>query len=121
MNALLKITATSDSPKKDYNELVLTQDFVIVRHWAICYRNLKVTRDTPEETYVPRSAFLRGGEAVSMVTTCFGVDVTNRLLGHIRKDYLSRFPNNILKHIASYLGTIDIINLNQVSGIVHCG
>lgn len=117
---LFECDGQAPSPSKDYGQLQLTLDKVILRWWKISLRNNEDTRH-PGEIKDSYEDFYHDEAAQREVWRFFGPVILNYCLALVRGqfDWLVRLPLPIQIRILSYVDLNDIPQLSLVCKLFH--
>ncbi|CAF1068028.1 unnamed protein product [Didymodactylos carnosus] len=108
--------AEAPSPSKDYGQLQITTDKVLLRWWKITLRNIEGTiypgeiKDSYEDFYHDEIAQLEIQRIFGQITLDYCL---NLVRGHI--DWLNRLPEKLQVHILSFVNLEDVPQISLVS------
>ncbi|CAF0884936.1 unnamed protein product [Adineta ricciae] len=113
---LFECDSQAPSPSKDYGQLQITMDKVILRWWKITLRNIEGAM-YPGEIKDSYEDFYHDEVAQREISRIFGQDTLDYCLNLIRGrfDWLSLLPAKVLIHIFSEVNLDDIPQLSLVS------
>lgn len=113
---LFECHATAPAPSKDYGQIQIQLDKIIVRWWKITLRNIEGSI-YPCEIQSTFEDFPHDEIAHREITRIFGEKTFDycREFIHGKIDWLSRLPTSIQIHICSYLNLDDISRMAFVS------
>lgn len=115
---LFEKTGQAPSPSKDFHQLLVTENQVILRTWRISIRKDQ-RYIPPSQRKVPAEVFDEDSLLQTDISRIFGEDTLRLVHGIVCKDWLARLPKNILLHIASFLDLVDIARLGSVCRSLH--
>ncbi|CAF3587526.1 unnamed protein product, partial [Rotaria sp. Silwood2] len=104
------------APSKDYGQLQITLDKVILRWWKITLRNIDGSM-YPGEIKDSYEDFYYDEVAQREIWRIFGQDTLDYCLNlvHGKFDWLTRLPPNVQIHILSFVNLDDIPQISLVS------
>ncbi|UJR37515.1 hypothetical protein I4U23_030217 [Adineta vaga] len=113
---LFECDSQAPSPSKDYGQLQITMDKVILRWWKITLRNIEGAM-YPGEIKDSYEDFYHDEVAQREISRIFGQNTLDYCLNLIRGrfDWLSLLPGKVQIHILSQLNLDDIPQLSLVS------
>lgn len=106
-------TGQAPSPSKDFHQLIVTEDQVILRTWRISIRKDQ-RYIPPSQRKVPVEEFDEDTLLQTEIGRIFGSDTLRLVLGIVCKDWLARLPKHVLVRIATFLDLVDIARLGSV-------
>lgn len=115
---LFEKTGQAPSPSKDFHQLLVTENQVILRTWRISIRKDQ-RYIPPSQRKVPVAEFDEDTLLQTDISRIFGEDTLRLVHGIVCKDWLARLPKNIVIHIASFLDLVDIARLGSVCRSLH--
>lgn len=115
---LFEKTGQAPSPSKDFHQLLVTENQVILRTWRISIRKDQ-RYIPPSQRKVPLAEFDEDMLLQTDISRIFGEDTLRLVHGIVCKDWLARLPKNIVIHIASFLDLVDIARLGSVCRSLH--
>lgn len=113
---LYETNGQAPAPSKDFYQVVITQDEVILRWWKISLRS--EFRDArPGQYRESHQDFLDDASLQAQVAIVFGGNTLNHILNLCRGnfDFLERLPKSLLLNIITFLDLEDIARLSQTS------
>jgi len=110
---LFEKTGQAPSPSKDFNQLLVTENQVILRTWRISIRKDQ-RYIPPSQRKVPLDEFDEDSQLQTDISRIFGAETLRLVHGIVCKDWLARLPKNILIRIATYLDLVDVARLGSV-------
>ena len=113
---LFQCDGDAPSPSKDYGQLQINLDQVVLRWWKITLRNIEGSI-YPGEIKDSHEEFYHDEIAQREISRIFGQKTLNHCLNLVRGqiDWLSRFPLNVQVRILSFVNLDDIPQLALVS------
>ncbi|CAG6005154.1 unnamed protein product [Menidia menidia] len=113
---LFQISSQGPPPAKDFFQLVITKDQVILTSWRISLR-VESRGIPPRQFKIPHCDFLHEKMLQHEVNAVFGQRILDYTLSICQGkfDYLERLPDGILLRILSFLELKDSTLLAQVS------
>ncbi|XP_042270557.1 F-box only protein 36a [Thunnus maccoyii] len=113
---LFQISGQGPPPPKDFFQLVITKNEVILRSWKISLR-LECRGAAPKELKTSHHDFLHQKMPQQQVGAIFGQRILEYTISLCQGkfDYLERLPDDMLLKILSYLQLKDITQLAQTS------
>ena len=110
---LFEKTGQAPSPSKDFHQLLVTENLVILRTWRISVRKDQ-RYIPPSQRKVPLEEFDEDTTLQTDVSRIFGEETLRLVHSIVCKDWLARLPKNVLIRIASFLDLVDIARLGSV-------
>ena len=110
---LFEKTGQAPSPSKDFHQLLVTENLVILRTWRISVRKDQ-RYIPPSQRKVPLEEFDEDTTLQTDISRIFGEETLRLVYSIVCKDWLARLPKNILIRIASFLDLVDIARLGSV-------
>ncbi|XP_053315794.1 F-box only protein 36 [Spea bombifrons] len=113
---LLETTAQAPAPNKDFYQLLLTRNEVILRWWKISLRS-EFRNTKPGELKESHVDFVDDTTLQAQIGIVFGQNTLNYVLKLCQGyyDFLDRLPDSLLLYILTFLDLEDIAQLAQVS------
>ncbi|XP_069474406.1 F-box only protein 36 [Ambystoma mexicanum] len=113
---LFETNGQAPAPSKDFYQVLVTQQEVILRWWKISLRS--EFRDArPGEFRESHQDFLDDSSLQAQVAIVFGRNILKYMINLCRGnfDFLERLPKSLLLHIIAHLDLEDIARLSQTS------
>lgn len=110
---LFEKTGQAPSPSKDFHQLLVTENLVILRTWRISVRKDQ-RYIPPSQRKVPLEEFDEDITLQTDISRIFGEETLRLVHSIVCKDWLARLPKNVLIRIASFLDLVDIARLGSV-------
>lgn len=110
---LFENTRQAPSPSKDFHQLLVTENQVILRTWRISIRKDQ-RYIPPSQRKVPIEEFDDDSLLQTDINRIFGEDTLRLVHSIVCKDWLARLPQNVLIHLLSFLDLVDIARLGSV-------
>lgn len=110
---LFERTGQAPSPSKDFHQLLVTENLVILRTWRISVRKDQ-RYIPPSQRKVPLEEFDEDITLQTDISRIFGEETLRLVHSIVCKDWLARLPKNVLIRIASFLDLVDIARLGSV-------
>ncbi|CAF1071295.1 unnamed protein product [Brachionus calyciflorus] len=114
---LINIGAQAPAPSKDYCQLILDHDYIILRRWKVTLRGDSDNR-FPSEIKDTYEDFAHDENIQRGIYSVFGKDMYDYIANIIERkklDLLDRLPDRILAKIVAKLALEDISKLSQVN------
>jgi len=104
----------SPSPSKDYNQVLVTEEFVTFTTWRISLRSKGPAAMNPVRVKLTHDDFYYDTHVSFGIRNVFGEETLIRVQGIVHQDWLARMAEPILIKIFTYLDLSDIFRLTPV-------